>query len=99
MIITVKRLRKLQACKDQTQLFQELFGSETEVTIEKCLSVYDKFDWTWAANALLPKSASAEYKKVRDAARAKYNKVCDAAWAEYNKVRARAFGELASKLN
>ena len=81
MIINAKLLRSKRACTEQVDVFIALFGEDGgEVTIDRCLSVADKFDWDWAAEHLLSPPARAEY-----------DRVVSPAWAEYKRVKALAF--------
>ena len=93
MKITYEQLESLDACEDQLNLFQSLFGEEVEVTRELVITHADKFDWDWAAEKLLPRKKSAEYERVRAPAWAEYERVRAPAWAEYERVRAPAWAE------
>ena len=62
--LTVAKLKKLQACEDQVQLFEELYPEGVEVTEAACLAVADRFDWNCAAQRLLPKALRAEYDRA-----------------------------------
>jgi len=73
MKLSLKTLQEKQACQDQVELFEKLFGQESEVTEEACLSVVDKFDWDWAAHHLLASAAWAKYYRAAELAW----------WAEY----------------
>ena len=105
-VITLATLRG--ACRNQRELFAELFPKGSPKTRKAALAAArkhaDKFDWEWAAAKLLRAPAQAEYEKVRAAAQAEYekvsapawaecDKVCAAAWAECDKVRAAALAE------
>jgi hypothetical protein len=68
MKLSLKTLQEKQACQDQVELFEKLFGQESEVTEEACLSVVDKFDWDWAAHHLLTSAAWAKYYRAAELA-------------------------------
>lgn len=85
--VTLKQLGHAKACDDQVEFFKQMFGEETEVTPEKCLEVYDKFDWDWAARYLLTPSNREDYRKAHASARKEYEKARNAAWKECEKVR------------
>jgi len=92
-ILKLQQLIDADACSKQVELFRSTFGDQVEVTVELALSVFDKFDWDFAARKFLSAPALAEYEKVRAAALAEYYKVMAAALAEYDKVRAAALAE------
>ena len=85
------------ACREQRELFAELFPKGSPKTRKAALAAArkyaGKFDWEWAAEKLLSAAARAEYEKVRGTALAEYDKVRAAALAEYDKVRAAARAE------
>ena len=91
--LKLSQIEEADARCDQVELFEELFGSEVEVSISLARKHYDKFDWNWAANNLLSVSAWAEYKKVEVSAWAEYKKVEAPALAEYEKATAPALAE------
>ena len=93
MKITYEQLESLDACEDQLNLFQSLFGEEVEVTRELVITHADKFDWDWAAGNLLPRKKQAEYERVNAPAWAEYERVRAPAWAEYKRVTAQALAE------
>jgi hypothetical protein len=103
-ILKLSTLIGLNACPDQVKLFRETFGESVEVTEKLCLSVSDKFAWTWAAHKLLPASAQIEYVRVTAPAYAEYDSACASdvtrsyyervgapARAKYNRAQALAF--------
>ena len=94
MILTLQRLKDLDACTEQLALFESTFGESVEVTPELCVSVADKFNFVWAARYLLSQSARTEYGRVRAPAWAEYERVTAPVLAEYERVLARTFGEL-----
>ena len=79
-VITLAMLDAKRPCKEQRNLFAELFLNGTPKTRRAALAAArkyaDKFDWTWAAGIFLHAPARAEYNKVRVAALAEYDKVC-----------------------
>ena len=93
MKITYKQLQALDACDNQLELFQSLFGEEVEVTRELIMKHADKFDWNWAAEKLLPRKRWAEYKRVKAQALAEYKRVKAQALAEYERVKDQAWAE------
>src|SRR3990167_3989263 len=85
-LLTLQQLQDHRACRDQIQLFRELFGESAIVTVKACVAVADKFNWEWAAGHLLKASAYAEYDRVANPAYAEYNQVVALAQAEYKPV-------------
>jgi len=92
-ILKLQQLIDADACLEQVELFRSTFGDQVEVTVELALSVFDKFDWDFAARNFLSAPAWAEYEKVTAPAWAEYEKVTAPAWVEYNKVMAPAWVE------
>lgn len=100
--ITLEMLTGNRACKDQVELFRELYGDavsfETEAeAVAWAEKVATQFAWDWVAYHLLSDPAWAQYKKARDPALAEYKKamaefgrVCAHARGEYKKARAAA---------
>jgi len=88
MKITVKMLKKHNACEDQVDLFEATFPDGVQVTEAVCLAVADKFDFSWAADSLPPPEARAEYS-------AKHAPI----WAEYEAKRAPIWAEYWAKLD
>ena len=83
MKITYDQLEALDACEDQRDLFQSLFGEEVEVTRALVMEHAAKFDWDWAAEKLLPRKKSAEYNRVTAQAGEEYNRIkCDTIFAD-----------------
>lgn len=73
-IITMGQLRKLDACRDQRDLFIDTWGDSVVVTEEEMVKHASKFDWDWAASNLLadcPNSheASDRYEEFRELVR------------------------------
>lgn len=105
MIVTTEMLRAKNACDEQVELFDSLTGGSVDVTETWCLEHYDKFQWRWAAENLLPVPALAEYRRViapawveyervTAPALAEYERVIAPAWAEYRRATAQVFGRL-----
>ena len=92
MKLELGTLKELEACSEQVELFEKLFGDSVEVTEELCLKHAGDFDWDFARQ-LLSGPARAEYDKVCGPALAEYNKVCGLALAEYDKVCGLALAE------
>ena len=80
MKITLRHLKLKGACSEQVALFQKHFGQGGEVTLEKCLSVADVFDWSWAARNLLSPAADTEYERAKASALAEYERAKAAAF-------------------
>ena len=55
MKVTLKQLKRLNACKDQYDLFASLGLDGVEITGELCIKHAQDFDWNWAAHNLLRK--------------------------------------------
>jgi hypothetical protein len=92
-ILELSTLIGLNACRDQVELFRVNFGESVEVTEELCLSVSDRFAWTWAAENLLSAPAWAEYARVATSALAEYERAVAPALAEYERAIAPARAE------
>ena len=90
MIITLKQLDKRDACMEQRDLFEKLFGAAVGITKELCIKHAPDFDWIWMARNFLSASAGVEFDKARASARAESNKAYASARAEYNKACASA---------
>ena len=90
MKITLSMLQSAGACREQVDAFNERFGSKVDVTEELCLSVFNAFDWDWAAANLLPAAARAEYERAVIPAWAEYERAVIPVWAEYERARALA---------
>ncbi len=102
-IITKQMLIDADACSDQVDLFEEIFGDSVVVTVKRAEKVAQLFQWGWAAQLLdaqgraeysrVEAPALAEYKRVEAAARAQYKRVIATAWAELDRVIAPAWAE------
>src|SRR5919109_1421725 len=79
MKLTAEILQKKGACKEQVDLFAQLFPDGGEVTAAACRAVAHQFDWDWAANHLLPEPA-----------RRAYEEATATAWRAYQEARATA---------
>jgi hypothetical protein len=88
-ILELQTLVNNGACADQLALFRKMFGYSVAITPELCVSVADKFNFTWAAR-LLSSAALAEFKRVTAPALA-------GALADYKRTTASTFGELFCK--
>lgn len=90
-ILKLQTLIDKKACPQQVKLFRSMFGDSVRVTEKRCVSVADKFDFTWAAIYLLSASAYADYIRAVAAAFADYNRAVAAdysraappAWDDY----------------
>ena len=91
-IITKQDLINANACTEQVELFEEIFGDSVIVTVSRVKKVANLFDWDWAM-CLLDAQGLAEYKRVRAPALAEYRRVIDAARAELDRVEAAAWAE------
>jgi hypothetical protein len=89
-IITKQMLIDADACSDQVDLFEEIFGDSVIVTIKRAEKVANLFDWNWAEQ-LLDAQGRAEYDRAAAAAWAEYSRVEAPAWAEYWRVIAAAW--------
>ncbi len=62
MIVSVKLLRKLGACKDQVSLFEQTFGTgDVAITAALCREHAGKFNLTWAVTNLFTCELRDEY--------------------------------------
>ena len=61
MKITLKQLKKLGACADQTKLFKEIFGDSVEITEDVIREHGAKFDVNWLAGHVLSPTHLAAY--------------------------------------
>ena len=66
MKVTVAQLTKLNACRDQVDLFIKTFGQEVEVTEASCLiAARAGIDIDWAAQKLLTPKQRQAYKDAK----------------------------------
>ena len=80
MKLTLRQLQDSDACPNEIEIFQELFGDEVEVTEELCVKHASKFDWGWAARALLTKEQRAAFDNVTKPAGDAFILVTEPAW-------------------
>ena len=90
MTITLKQLRLKGACWEQADLFKAAFGEAVEVTMDNALKYADKFDWTWAAEHLLPAPAEKVYWEATAPARKAYQEAKATALKAYREAVATA---------
>lgn len=84
MRITIKKLRALEACADQVEIFAREWPNGCRITKRNVLRMAAlDLDVAWLARRVL-----------RDLARAEYEKIRNPAWAEYKKICAIAFWKL-----
>ena len=88
MTITLKQLRLKGACWEQADLFKGAFGGEVEVTMDNAVQYADKFDWTWAAEHLLPAPAETAYWEATAPARKAYEEAMAPAVTAYREAMA-----------
>ena len=73
MKVTVSQLTKLNACRDQVDLFIKTYGQEVEVTEANCLiAVRAGIDIGWAAQKLLTPKQKQAYKDAEAPLRKAY---------------------------
>jgi hypothetical protein len=88
--LTLARLEARNACRPQLEEFKRRFGAGGEVTLEKCLSVAQVFDWAWAARYLLPPAAKRARNEAMAAADHAYDEAKAPAWRAYDEALAAA---------
>ncbi len=81
--LTLITLKTNNACNEQVELFQKLFGDSVEITPELCIKHANDFDFTWAANNLLSKSSLYKYRNIRDTEYAIYINERNTEWGKY----------------
>jgi hypothetical protein len=86
MTITLKQLRLKGACWEQADPFKAAFGEAVEVTMDNALKYADKFDWTWAAEHLLPAPAETAYWEATAPARKAYEEAMATARKAYEEA-------------
>ena len=92
-IITKQMLIDADACRDQVDLFERIFGDSVVVTVERAEKVAHLFDWNWATR-FLDSQGRAEYERVNAPAWAENKRVnapAWGAWVEYKRVIAPAW--------
>ena len=90
MTITLKQLRLKGACWEQADLFKAAFGEKVEVTMDNAVQYADKFDWTWAAEHLLPAPALKAYEEAVAPAGKAYREAVAPAEKAYQEAMATA---------
>ena len=81
--ITLTLLREHNACKEQINLFEELFGDSAELNQENWnLAIEKELDVLWLLN-VLPNEKKEEYQKIQQPA-----------WEEYLKIQQPALFEI-----
>ena len=90
-VLTLKTLIEKEACFRQVKLFKTMFGKSVKVTKTLCLSVYDKFNFQWAAEHLLSEKAREKYNEIEQSAWEKYDEIEQSTWEKYKKETAIAF--------
>ena len=91
--LTLAKLKELNACQSQVDLFERKFGSSVRVTQKLCASVAGEFDFIWAARHLLSAPAWAECDRVTAPARAECDRVTALARAGYRRAIAVSFAK------
>lgn len=84
MFITVEMLKTADVCATARSRFEDLFPDGVEVTRELCLQHASAFDWDWAAENLLPKSAWDVYDAAVEPALDVYDAAVKSAWDAYD---------------
>jgi hypothetical protein len=92
-ILILDTLKAKGACADQLRLFEEMFGQSVDVTRDLCVSVADKFNFTWAARELLTAPALADYERATATAWPDYERATATAWADYGRATATAWAD------
>ena len=91
MTITLKQLRLKDACSEQVELFKATFGEAVEVTMDNAVKYADKFNWTWAAEHLLPATAGKAYWEAVATVWTAYREAKAPAEQAYREAKATAF--------
>jgi hypothetical protein len=84
MFITLELLERKDACPPQRELFQSHFPNGVEVTVEGCVAVAGVFDWSWAAEYLLPHGGNDAYEDALAEAEKVYYDTTDAIWEAFD---------------
>ncbi len=87
MIITLKELKRLDACKGEVHRFEKLFGKSVRVTKKLCLKHAQDVDWDWAAWHLLGDDAREAYHAARHSAWVVYWAGTQSAWLAFLAAR------------
>jgi len=85
-MITYQILEAKGACESQVSLFKELFLKG--LTVETALSVADKFDFSWAAEALLSEEGRKAYDEAEAPLREAYEEAEAPLWKAYQEAKA-----------
>ena len=92
MKVTVAQLTKLNACRDQVDLFIKTFGQEVEVTEASCLiAARAGIDIDWAAQKLLTPKQRQAYKDAKAPLWQAYEDARDQLLQAYKDARAVEF--------
>lgn len=83
MKISVALLNRFGACNQQVDLFSDLFGPDTEITVAKAVEHADQFDWSWAA-VFLTNAGREQFEKAGDVGREQYEEVIGVARAKHD---------------
>ena len=86
MIVTLEMLRSKGACREQVETFEELFGSEVEVTVELAVRHAMVFDWGWGRTHLLSDEARGIYDAAMVHTLRADTQARDKAWADYTQA-------------
>jgi hypothetical protein len=89
--ITISQLETLNACPEQRQVFEELFGDSIEITPDLAEKYFDKFNSDWAAENLLKPEYYIEYEKIENSAYVEYRNIKNPAYVEYRKIMYSAY--------
>jgi hypothetical protein len=102
--LTREMLLKYGPCYEYRNRFTERFPVSVEVTLELALSQIEDWDWYWAGDYLLSRTASSEFSKRTRAAEdvyhaevKPYNELAQEAWTKYYDVRDAAKTEARTK--
>ena len=82
---TIKLVQLRGACEDQRDLFRRLFGRQVTLTLELAEKHAADFDFSWAAQNLLPVPLWAEYERQEAPLWAEYQRQEALLWAEYER--------------
>ena len=97
MKITLRRLKKLEACTQQGVLFKELFGESVTLTEDVVKEHGAKFDINWLAEKVLTPEQYADYQAKCAALYADYQAKRAPLWADYEAKRAPLWADYLAK--
>ena len=97
MKITLRQLKKLDACTQQVVLFRTTFGESVELTEDVVKEHGAKFEINWLAEKVLTPKQWANYQAKRAPLDADYQAKCAPLYAGYHAKRAFAFWEVLNK--